>query len=125
MRWILAISLILGSTLSGKAGAEENAAVLRKICEGTCSGRMAWIQEWRDASQARVYQYQGDLSTCSHPPQIFYDAGGKELGTIAEFPVNSQDPVATAKLKEIQNKRTEWLNDLSPGKKLWCDRLGR
>lgn len=86
---------------------------------------MAWVQAWNDASgQAKAYQYQGGLDACSHPPQIFYKADGTELGAFPEFPVNPQDPASTARLKELQAKREGWLRGLSPGKKLWCDRLG-
>ncbi|HKX12821.1 MAG TPA: hypothetical protein VJP40_06685 [bacterium] len=126
MRWIPTLSFILLAFLSSgnsKAG-EGPDPILKKICQSTCTGRMASVQSWNDdAGKAQVYQYQGDLTACSHPPQIFYDASGKELGAIAEFPINPQDPASAAKLKEIQTKRAEWLKGLSPAKKLWCDRL--
>jgi hypothetical protein len=98
--------------------------VVKKLCQGTCSGKMAWVQGWNDAAgKVKIYQYQGSLDACSHPPQLFYDASGKELGTFPEFPVNSQDPASMARLKELETKRGEWLKGLSSEKKWWCGSL--
>lgn len=126
MRQILTLSfLVIGLVLAGNLWSGEAAdLLLKKICQETCSGKMSWIQTWNDGERkTKVYQYQGDLTACSHPPQIFYEAGGQKLGFFPEFPVNPQDSASMAKLKEIQEKRAEWLKGLSPGKKLWCDSL--
>lgn len=114
--------ILIGLVTTGDILAGEGPnPVIQKICAGTCSGKMAWVQAWNDgAGKVKVYQYQGDLSACSHPPQIFYEAGGKELGSLPEFPVNPQDPVAMGRLKGLQEKRAEWLKGLSAGEKSWC-----
>jgi hypothetical protein len=110
--------------VSNACAGEALDPVAKKLCQGTCSGKMAWVQAWNDAAgKAQVYQYQGGLDACSHPPQIFYDAGGKELGAFPEFPVNTQDPASMARLKELQAKRDGWLKGLSSGKKWWCSSM--
>jgi|GEM_PF-3247164 len=92
-----------------------------KICGGTCSGKMAWVQSWQDATgQVRVYEYQGDLSVCSHPPRIYYDAQGTELGANAEFPLDPKDPVSAAKARKGKEKVDGWLKGLVVGPRQSC-----
>jgi hypothetical protein len=118
--FIAVIFLFAGNARAG----ETPDPVVKKICRGTCSGKMAWVQGWNDAARkVQVYQYQGGLDACSHPPQIFYDLGGKELGAFPEFPVNTQDPASMTRLKELQAKRDGWLKGLSSGKKWWCSSI--
>lgn len=124
MSWILKLSISALSLFSAsclQAGQDAD-LVLKKICQGTCSGKMAWVQTWNDAAgQTKAYQYQGSLDACSHPPQIFYRADGTALGSFPEFPVNAQDPASTARLRELEAKREGWLKGLVAGKKIWCN----
>lgn len=69
---------------------------IAQICRaGTCTSPMATVVVWRDASgAAKVLQFHGGLDRCSHPPMVYYDPGGKELGAIPEQPVVPGSPEA-------------------------------
>jgi len=94
---------------------------IQKICGGTCSGKLAWVQSWQDSGgQVRVYEYQGDLTVCSHPPRIYYDAQGAELGAMPEFPVDLKDPASVAKASQGKEKVDNWLQGLVAGPRRGC-----
>ncbi len=66
----------------------DEAVVLRTICMGTCSGPFARATAWKDAAGATsLYVYDGDINRCSHPPRIYYDRFGREVGRVGSGPV--------------------------------------
>lgn len=82
---------------------------------------MASVTPWLDSQgKPHAYEFRGDLSTCSHPPLIFFDSEGKEVLTIPEVPLNPQDSVQSARFKELHEKREGLLKGLSRGKASFC-----
>ncbi len=107
----LVAELLLGSLHA--AASQPSSAVLKKICGGTCSGPIAWVAGWADnQGTIRVYEYQGDLGACSHPPRIYFDGAGQELGVVPEFPINTNDPKSLEKAKTLQSQIATWLKGL-------------
>jgi hypothetical protein len=74
----------------GRAGAALGGEleVPRRICAGPCGGPIARVAAWKNASDKVVlYIYDGDFNSCSHPPRLFYDGEGKEVGAVGSGPV--------------------------------------
>ncbi len=98
--------------------------VLKKICGGTCSGPIAWVAGWADnQGTIRVYEYQGDLGACSHPPRIYFDGTGQELGVVPEFPVNANDSKSLEQAKTLQSQVAAWLKGLVKKNQWSCGSL--
>lgn len=55
--------------------------------EAPCSGPAARIQVIRSGARITAYLHHGDPSSCSHPPSVYFDRDGKELGSIAMRPI--------------------------------------
>lgn len=62
---------------------------IKAICaKAPCAGRFSRIEVWRnDAGRVGVYAHFGDIDQCSHPPLVYFDRDGRELGGIGEKPV--------------------------------------
>lgn len=70
--------------VEGKAPAD----VLAKICaKATCAGPFGRVEVLRKEGAIVGYLHFGDLRRCSHPPAVYFDAAGEELGAIPEKPV--------------------------------------
>lgn len=68
--------------------AAEADAVLAKICAAApCVGPLGRVEVLREDGKIVGYQHLGDLGRCSHPPAVYFDAAGQELGAIPEEPV--------------------------------------
>jgi len=113
--------LIFLSALIFPAACHAEAPPLQKICASDCAGPMASVTPWRDAQgKASIFEYRGDLRVCSHPPLVFFDAQAKAILTIPEVPLNPADPAQSARFKELHEKRTSLLKDLTRGKPEFC-----
>jgi hypothetical protein len=93
-----------GETAKAKAEAaagEPSPAVLQKICTHLCAGPYATIAVFRDAQGvATRLRFDGDLQVCSHPPRVWYDAEGREVYAVGEFPVVAGSEEAKALIAE-------------------------
>jgi hypothetical protein len=101
------------STTKAAGSGEETAApavpvatnpVISQICDvSPCRGQFSRITTFSRDGKPVVYRYEGDLSVCSHPPYIYYDAPtGKQIYAVGNHPVSG--PEESAKLKAELDK---------------------
>lgn len=65
-----------------------DAALARIKADAPCAGAFARVIVWKDADgQVARLEFRGDLSVCSHPPLVWYDAAGNRLEVVPEEPV--------------------------------------
>ena len=76
-----------------RPGGALSVEVRRKICATHCGGANASIRVFRD-SQRRIgsLRFDGDLGRCSHPPSIYFDPRGRQLGIIPFKPLVKGSP---------------------------------
>jgi hypothetical protein len=98
------------------AGDTSNAVVSRLCKTATCSGKFAGITTFVKDGAISVYRFEGDLSTCSHPPWSYFDNNGKQLLVQAERPIVPGSPDA----KKFEDERNAVLQGLSEGPHLRC-----
>lgn len=103
-RALVLFSLVAGCSSSATHGssapadpererAERDDAVVHICASAPCVGSAARIQVWRDASgNVGRYVYDGDASTCSHPPRIYFDAEGAQTLAISFRPIVAGSP---------------------------------
>lgn len=62
---------------------------IKAICaKAACAGPLSRVEVWRsDTGRVGVFAHFGDIGLCSHPPLIYFDRNGAELGGIPEQPV--------------------------------------
>ncbi len=86
---------------NGENAAGPTAEVLARVCASPCAGPMARVHVYRDAEKniGRL-RFDGDLGTCSHPPQIYFDAAGAETLTVPERPVTGPEDAAELDAKK-------------------------
>lgn len=70
------------------------AALLARICAaGPCTAAFARVEPWRDSKgAAALYVFHGDFNRCSHPPLVFYDRNGREVGSAGTGPAPTSAP---------------------------------
>lgn len=72
----------------GPADGKAPAEVLAKICaRATCAGPFGRVEVLRKEGVIVGYLHFGDIRRCSHPPAMYFDAAGEEVGAIPEKPV--------------------------------------
>jgi hypothetical protein len=100
--------------------------ILRRICRGSCTGRLASITAWYN-SEGKVdyYELSGDVSTCSHPPLILYDSKGREALTIPNQPIDPRKKEIVKNLEKLRQKRKQLLSAHSPSKSIFCSEIMR
>jgi hypothetical protein len=93
---------------------------VRKICRAQCSGPIATVTVYRDASgRVGALENGGDIRSCSHPPTVFYDAKGKQIGVIPLRPVKP----GSAAAKRFQAIRTKATAGLSKAESFLCRKV--
>jgi hypothetical protein len=66
--------------------------VVEKICKAApCSGPGARIWVFMKDNQIRRYLHHGDRSSCTHPPSVYFDREGREVGAMPMRPVKDAD----------------------------------
>jgi hypothetical protein len=76
-------------------------AVERACKSAPCSGAHARVVVLRKDNRIVRYLHQGDPSACSHPPSVYFDRDGNEVGAIAMVPIVP----GSEKEKELDEKR--------------------
>jgi hypothetical protein len=68
-------------------------ALRKKLCSSPCTGKYARLTAFVRPSDghAAIYRFEGDLSTCSHPPYIYFDGNGKQVYAVGNYPVSGPD----------------------------------
>jgi len=100
--------------------------ILSKICNGSCTGGVASVVAWHNsAGKTGYYELSGDVSTCSHPPLILYDAKGREVLTIPNQPVDPKKKEMVENFEKLHQKRKELLNGHTPSKPIFCSEIRR
>lgn len=62
--------------------------VIESICKAApCSGKLARIWVLRKDNWIVRYLHHGDLTACSHPPSVYFDKEGRQVGGIGMGPV--------------------------------------
>jgi hypothetical protein len=62
--------------------------VVESICKtALCPGNLARIWVLRKDNRIQRYLHHDDLTACSHPPSVYFDKDGHEVGAIAMRPV--------------------------------------
>jgi hypothetical protein len=99
------------------SGSAADEALITRVCSGTCSGRMARVEIWRDASGAigRLV-YDGDIQRCSHPPRYYFDRDGKQTLAIPFEPIEPGSPKAL----EYQRTQAEQIAGLTKDRVVSC-----
>ena len=74
--------------------------VIGKICGvATCAGKLSRLRVfYTPAGRIHRYAHDGDITRCSHPPTMVYDAEGKEVGGISLEPIQP----GSERAKEIE-----------------------
>jgi hypothetical protein len=85
----VAALLVFNGSVTEPALAQNQKQVLAKVCSAhVCKGRMQRVEIWGDAGgRIRRYLHYGDITVCSHPPLIVFDAEGNEIGSLDERPL--------------------------------------
>ncbi len=115
------VFLVLTLLTLGDLACASDSTLIDKICSLDCSGKLAAVYRWRDSvNVVKIYEYQGDLRSCSHPPLIFLDPQGNPLLTIPEEPLNPADGAQAARFKALHQKKQALLKDLLKEKPTYC-----
>ena len=100
--------------------------ILRKICTGSCAGRMASVTAWHNsAGKVVYYEFSGDLSSCLHPPLVLYDSKGREVLTIPSQPMNPKEKEMVEHFEKLHQKRKQLLSGHTPSKPIFCSEISR
>lgn len=93
---------------------------LTRVCStAPCAGPMSLIDVWRTRTgRVALYVHQGDISRCSHPPTVYFDALGKEVLTQAQRPVAP----GSADAKRFADEREAVTRDLVKAESPPCPR---
>lgn len=93
---------------------------LSRVCStAPCAGPMSRIDVWRTRTgRVALYVHHGDISRCSHPPSVYFDALGKEVLTQAERPVAP----GSADAKRFADEREAVTRDLVKAESPPCPR---
>ncbi len=87
------------------------------ICMGQFGGDFASIQVYRSPSgDVHVLELRPDITKVSHPPTVFYDRDGAEVGAIPERPVVP----GSAEALELAAIRTRAVGDASLAEEVSC-----
>ena len=94
------------SSSASSAKEPVNAEALQKLCKkAVCSGNLSSVQVFRREGRVVAYRHQGDLSSCSHPPDTYFDEAGNETGAIANHPLSRGSPEAAEISAKIESLR--------------------
>src|SRR5687768_1066585 len=87
---LAAASVPIGSAVRPDEGGMPEPVLIpaiEKICkEAPCSGERARIRVFRSGPRITAYLHHPDPSSCTHPPSVYFDREGKQLGSLAEHP---------------------------------------
>ncbi|MCC6998083.1 MAG: hypothetical protein IT370_25945 [Deltaproteobacteria bacterium] len=99
---------------------ETAPGVYLAICRGQFGGDFASVQVYRSpAGDVQVLELRPDITKVSHPPTIFYDRDGAEVGVIPERPVVP----GSAEALELAAIRTRAVGDATLAETVSCHSL--
>jgi hypothetical protein len=102
------------TTASAAQRAPADARIATVCAKSPCNGAMARVTPYMRGDKPAIYRYDGDLSTCSHPPSIYYDVAGNSVLS------QGNHPVEKAEAELLQEQRATLLMGLTESKSVPC-----